>query len=475
LTRDAAAPMMATMPRSPLAFACVFASALAPTLAVAAPIELVEERETYWIFDDVDQSVEYANWFLRDPFLAGYAAVEGGFLAVHPDDSQFLVIYTTWSLPEGVGALYQSVANDVQGIGYEHIGPEDPVIPDSGYFDDTPDSQVQGFLHMNDWTNFIGDDPGGVDDWWISLVFGQEIGHAWLAFVYYSQGGPWETDMLGRANSHWSFYMHSGGSPVEGHDWVDNGDGTFTALKHDVFYYSDLDLYLMGLLPPDDVDPWFVLEDPYNCVDSAQPDMECAPPEANLFQADTYTVNATRRDITIDDVIAVEGPRVPAWPDAPDTFDVSFLLIKRPGEELDEESKLLIDNIVNRSIEMFEEQTQGLGQIVNRTAANPGGTDGGESEASGGGEAGEAGSGTGGASTGAGGSGGTSPGTGSAGSSASAGETGADESEGGGQDPGGGGCGCRAIPHPNAVAWALAAIVAVARRRRDRPRTHRHS
>ena len=42
---------------------------------------------------------------------------EDGFLAVHDDDSQFLIIYTTWDL-FGAGALYQSVANDVEGIGY---------------------------------------------------------------------------------------------------------------------------------------------------------------------------------------------------------------------------------------------------------------------------------------------------------------------------------------------------------------------
>jgi hypothetical protein len=455
--------MMATM-RVPLLLAS--ALVLAPALASAAPIQKVEERETYWIFDDVDQSVEYANWFLRDPFLAGYASVEDGFLAVHPDDSQFLVIYTTWSLPEGVGALYQSVANDVHGIGYEHIGPEDAVIPDEGYFDDTPNSQVQGFLHMNDWTNFIGDDPGNVDDWWISLVFGQEIGHAWLAFVYYDQGGPAETNMLGRANSHWSFYMHSGGSPAEGHDWVDNGDGTFTALKHDIFYYSDLDLYLMGLMPPEEVDPWFVLEDPYNCVDSAQGDGECAPPEANQFQADSYTVNATRRDITIDDVIASEGPRTPAYPDAPNTFDVSFLLIKRPGEELSEDDKLLIDNIVDRSIEMFDEQTQGLGHIVNRTAANPGGTDGGEGSS--GGSDGGSGEGDASATSGATGVDGTGAGSSAtltAGSGAT-GSGGSDEGSDSGENTDGGGCGCATPTSRNAVFWALAPLLMLPRRRR---------
>jgi MYXO-CTERM domain-containing protein len=360
------------------------AAALVATTARAAPIEFVEQRDSYMIFRDVDQSVEYADWFYRDPFLAGYAAVEDGFLAEHPDDSQFLVMYTTWQLPPPVGALYQSVSNDIHGIGYEHIAPEDAVIPDEGmgYFDDTPNSQVTGFMHMNQWTQYLGGDPGGVNDNIISLIFGQELGHAWLAFVYYQQDGvgDWRTDMLGRSNAHWSFYMNTGGSPVQGHEWNDNGDGTFTAVKQDIYEYSDLDLYLMGLLPADMVAPWFVLDDPSNCVDSALPDGSCAEPDGFLFEADSYTVNATRRDITIDDVIAVEGPRMPAFGEAPDSYDVSFILVTRADEVLDENQKLLVDAIIDRSIEIFDAQTRGYAHVVNRTAQGGGSDESGGSD-----------------------------------------------------------------------------------------------
>lgn len=446
---------------------------LVPSVAVAAPIEFVEQRDTYMIFRDVDQSVENANWFARDPFLAGYDAVESGFLAVHPDDSQFIILLSTWQLPPPVGALYQSVANDVHGIGFEHVAIDDPIVPDAGggYFDDTPNSQVQGFMHMNTWTNYLGGDRGGTDDNYISLVFGQEIGHAWLAFAYIDQGGGSSPTMLGRSNAHWSFYMNSGGSPVEGHEWIDNGDGTFTALQQDLYEYSDLDLYLMGLLPPDQVEPWFVLEDVSNCVDSAAPDGGCAPPDAFLFQADSYTVNATRRDITIDDVIAAEGPRTPAWPEAPDEFDVSFLLVVRPGEELDEGQKLLVDAIVNRAIDIFDAQTRGYARIVNRTTPDQGGDEsgsGGDDDPSGpdsdggtdpdgGVDATSDGATQGGSASATGATGG--------GTAASAGGSG-ESSDGGGAQDDGGGCGCthgglRGAP-------ALLGLVALGRRRRRR-------
>jgi MYXO-CTERM domain-containing protein len=340
---------------------------LTPSAAQAAPIELQRRLDGFWLFDDVDGTVEGANWFFREPFYEGYRQVEDGFLAVHPDDSQFLVIYTTWSLPVGIGALYQATANDVQGVGYEHIAALDAVIPEP-YFDDTPNSQVQGFLHLNRWTQYLGNDDG-LDDATISLIFGQEFGHAWLAFPYYvDEGGVTRDDLLGRSDAHWSFYMHTGGSPVQGHDWVDNGDGTFTAQSTDLFEFSDLDLYLMGLVEAGDVEPFFLLRDVDNCVDSALGDGTCAPDDAFGFEADTYTVTATRQDVTIDQIIAAEGPRVPAFGDAPTQWDVSFLLVKRPDETLSEVELSRMQDIVARSIELLDDQTRGLGAIINRTA-----------------------------------------------------------------------------------------------------------
>ncbi len=444
------------MLRGPCRLPILLTLGLAPATAWAAPIELVEQRDQFMLFDDVDGSVQNGNFFLRDPFLAAYRAIEEGFLAVHPDDSQFIVVYTTWSLPQGVGALYQAVANDVQGIGYEHIAPLDPVIPEP-YFDDTPDSQVQGFLHMNRWTQYVGDDPGGVDDTMISLIFGQELGHAWLSFVHVDAPDVPSDILLGRSDAHWSFYLHTAGSPVEGHDWVDNGDGTFTAIKHDVFTFSDLDLYLMGLIPPEEVEPFFVITDPHDCIDSALPNGECAPASGHQFQADSYTVSGTRVDLTIEDVIASEGPRVPAWPDAPDTYDVSFLLIKRPDETLDEGELERVDAIIERSIEIFDAQTRGLAHVVNRTAAGGGGEDG----DSGGTTEGETGA-------------TTEQGDGST-TGSTATDDGLDGTQGpdtegassgtGGESTEDAGCGCTSDPRRGA-AWALVALVAATRRRR---------
>ncbi|MBK7828919.1 hypothetical protein [Nannocystis sp.] len=220
-----------------------------PQAPPAPPRSSSSSSADFTIFNDVDGTIEHANWFNREPFYEAYYPLEAGFLKVHADDSQFIVVYTTFKLVKGVGAFYQSLANDVAGIGYKQAAAIDPIIPDE-FFDDTPNSQFQGMLHMNDWHNFLLPGDQGLNDTWISLVFGQELGHAWLSFVLADLGDGPSDLMLGRAKATGTSTCTPDGSPVEGHRWADNGDGSFTAAQLKSFQFSDLDLYLMGLMPP---------------------------------------------------------------------------------------------------------------------------------------------------------------------------------------------------------------------------------
>ncbi len=449
----------------PLAAATILSAALP---AVAAPIEFVESRRNFMIFDDVDGTVENNNWYARDPFFVGYQAIEDGFLSVHADDSGFIAVYTTWELGGGVGAFFQSLANDIEGIGYEHAAAIDAIIP-APYFDDSPKSQVFGFMHMNDWKWHVLPGLKGLDERWISLVFGQELGHAWLSFVRFDDGDP-STALLGRALAHWSFYLNTGGSPIQGHDWTDNQDGTFTATPHDEFQYSDLDLYLMGLMPAEEVAPWFLIEDPHDCVDSAKDDKSCAEASAFQFQAPSYTVSGTRRDFTIEQIIKFEGPRVPSYEDAPKNFDISFLLIKRPDEVLCDDELEAIEAVIERSIEMWEGQTRGRATLTNRTEAagrpRPGPSCGGEtsSDSETGGETSSGGTdGTGGASAS------STSGSASGDSTSEAGDS-ETQGEGSGQDDGLSGCACATRDEgspSNPALWGLLLAGAALRRRQQ--------
>ena len=109
--------------------------------------------------------------------------------------------------------------------------------------------------------------------------------------------------------------------------WQDNGDGTYTQLDDDFYVpatgYSHLDLYLMGLMPASDVPDFFLLR---NLV-AAGKDANGKP----IYRGDKVK-------ITIQDVIAANGPRVPAYEQAQKQFNTGIVAIvlkgRTPSREL---------------------------------------------------------------------------------------------------------------------------------------------
>ena len=84
---------------------------------------------------------------------------------------------------------------------------------------------------------------------------------------------------------------------MEGNDIEDLGGGSFRTVAA-VQRYSLLDQYAMGLVPETAVPPFFYVESPVNM--SASRTRESAP-EAGV------TFNGTRRDVLIQDIIAING------------------------------------------------------------------------------------------------------------------------------------------------------------------------
>ena len=135
---------------------------------------------------------------------------------------------------------------------------------------------------------------------------GHEMGHRWAAFVSAKVNG--ETIPLGPV--HWArglqaqvpfpYQRPTEASAMGGGVWQDNFDGTYTQLDDDYYVpatgYSYLDLYLMGLISPAEVRDFFILR---NLV-AAGKDANNHP----IFKAD-------RTKVTIQDVIALQGPRMP--------------------------------------------------------------------------------------------------------------------------------------------------------------------
>jgi len=109
--------------------------------------------------------------------------------------------------------------------------------------------------------------------------------------------------------------------------WQDNYDGTYTQLDDNYFVpatgYSYLDLYLMGFISPDEVPNFFILRN-----------MALAGRDSNghsIYKAD-------RTKVTIQDVIADEGPRLPDVDHAQKDFNTGMVVVvehgRAPSQEL---------------------------------------------------------------------------------------------------------------------------------------------
>jgi hypothetical protein len=155
---------------------------------------------------------------------------------------------------------------------------------------------------------------------------GHEMGHRWSAFVSAKVNG--ETISLGPV--HWARGLQAPAAfpyqrPMEasamgGGVWQDNFDGTYTQLDDDYYVpatgYSYLDLYLMGLISAAEVPDFFLLKN----LMPAGKDANGHP----VFKAD-------RIKVTIRDVIAAEGPRLPDVDHSQRKFNTGVVVMVEHG------------------------------------------------------------------------------------------------------------------------------------------------
>jgi hypothetical protein len=157
---------------------------------------------------------------------------------------------------------------------------------------------------------------------------GHELGHRWAADARALVNG--ETITLGPV--HWATGVHLPAAfwysnPVEadamgGSTWKENSDGTYTQLDRDYYSpakgFSWLALYLMGFAKPEEVQPFFILR---NLRRTGQQDAAGHP----IYSGDKTV-------ITIHDVIAAMGPRVPDVDHAQKKFNTAIVVLTMPGK-----------------------------------------------------------------------------------------------------------------------------------------------
>lgn len=157
---------------------------------------------------------------------------------------------------------------------------------------------------------------------------GHEMGHRWSAFVSAKING----ELIPLGPTHWAtglqapavfpYQRPTEASAMGGGVWQDNFDGTFTQLDDDYYVpatgWSYLDLYLMGLIAPSEVPDFFLLR-------NLQPQERDANGHM-IYKAD-------RIRVTINDVIAAEGPREPDVDHAQKRFNTGMVIVLEHGHK----------------------------------------------------------------------------------------------------------------------------------------------
>lgn len=277
-------------------------------------------------------------------------AVSRKFYEDHADLYDQIVIWTDTILTTDAFAYESTVANAVRGIG-------------QNVYDTSRDFGSGGRLQsvvVMDWLGKYSTDQSAkiLGENTTLSILGQEVGHRWLAFVRFRDRAGQRSDaLLGRDNAHWSFFFDSDASVMEGNDIADLGGGSFRT-EDAVRRFSALDRYAMGLVPETAVPPFFYVEDPTNISGTIRG--SASAPKIGV------TFNGTRRDVLIQDVIAVEGPRLPASRDAPKLLRQAFIYVVGQGRSVDPDHVAKLDRIRLDWGVFFGQATDGLGRVETR-------------------------------------------------------------------------------------------------------------
>lgn len=289
-------------------------------------------------------------------------------------DAPLPEVMSVWSAfplsGQSLFTLFLPLGNDVAGIGLDEIyGGRDGTFPSS-----VP--PLHSILLHNDVTDLparAARHEAPVDGYG-RYLFLLELTHTWGPAARIP-GDP--SDALIGFPFHWSFWMDAGGSPAGGNVWIDNQDGTFTtaATTPAGVRYSMLDLYLMGLADASEVPPFGLLEDPDPPARTEDPLNGGGISGATFpwFGGEPLTVTATRRTLTIDDVVAANGARTPPFGEAPDTMSVGIVLVVR-GDASDDEVAALrrdFDPFASSLSPAYEDATGGRGHLEIVTSTPP--------------------------------------------------------------------------------------------------------
>ncbi|HUL59632.1 MAG TPA: CARDB domain-containing protein, partial [Anaeromyxobacteraceae bacterium] len=291
-------------------------------------------------------------------------AVAQEFFRSHADAYDFVVVFPTFpvsvyrdSSTRQIGGWYAAVRNAVSGIGQ-------PILDRGPEFGSR--SRLQGYIEMHSlapgYVNALvpGRESAALDD--ALVILAHETAHRWSGRAAYRDPstGASSGALLCPDGDHWSYLLDSDASVLYGADWRDAGGGAFVA---DAVRrrYSALDLYLMGFLDPSEVPPFSLLWPgpgttvPAECIDPAQ----------------GTRIAATATSVSVDDVIAAEGPRSPPAAASQSLFRAAFVVLLAPGQAPAAGQLEFVDTVRREWANRFFYLTRGRGVIETDLVEHP--------------------------------------------------------------------------------------------------------
>lgn len=271
------------------------------------------------------------------------------FYATHGDGFDQLVFWTDTRVVTDAFAFETTIANDIRGLGIN-------------LFDQSRDygsDRLSSLVVMDALTKYP-DDPRrrflGENN--TVSVLGQETGHRWLVFFRFRDVNRQTSEaLLGRDDAHWSFFVDSDASVMEGNDIEDLGGGSFRTVGA-VSRYSRADMYAMGLVGESDVPPFFYVENPVNPRPSVS-----GPDDAPQIGV---TFNGTKRQVRLQDIIDVVGRRQPGVTSAPKTWRQAFIYVVGGGGAVDQGQVAKVDRIRRAWEEFYSGAVGGRGRVDTR-------------------------------------------------------------------------------------------------------------
>ena len=233
---------------------------------------------------------------MEDDGLLSRATDEGGrklteevpltFYDTHPDDVDVLFLFSNFTVQQELPnheARHILVSNAISGLGL-------PLLNAAERFGSR--GKLKGIIVVGDLGRF--DLTETTDQLRLDNLLLHELGHQWSGAAKFRDGEHDSTALLREDQIHWSYYAGFI-SPLGGSGWQSHGDGTYTSrLSQEPALvrrpYADLDLYLMGLLPPQVIQPWFYLEPSFPGVQG-------------------NTIRGVAKTVTIEQIVSANGKR----------------------------------------------------------------------------------------------------------------------------------------------------------------------